>query len=112
VKTRIVTHEAVALGVFPYIRGSAARCDSSDKPPRSGATRIAGGGAQRNPRSQAKATKSRVAAPRSRPSSDRDAATRHRPRDLDSGGCAALHPRLFTSCRSAALIGVCRGDEQ
>ena len=31
-----------------------------------------------------------------------DAATRHGPHDFDFRGFRSLHPRLFTSCRSAA----------
>jgi hypothetical protein len=56
--------------------------------PRSGHLRIAAGGAQRNPRSQTETHKSRVAAPRTRPSGDGHAATRHGPHDFDFGGCA------------------------
>ncbi len=86
------------------------RRESPRKSPRSGVTRIAGGGAQRNPRSPTETEKSRVAAPPRRCSSDGDAATRHGPHALDSGGCAALHPRLITSCRSAAAGSGARCD--
>jgi hypothetical protein len=83
----------------------AGRRESSDKP-RSGATRIAGGEAERNPRSRAETKESRVAATRSRPSGYCDAATRHGSHIIDSGGSASLHPRLFTSCRSAAPVAM------
>jgi hypothetical protein len=54
------------------------------------------------PGPQAEANRSRVAAARCRPSYDGQAAARHAPGGLDSEGSAALHPRLFTFCRSAA----------
>ncbi len=93
-------------GPFPFLRITERErsCESSGKPPRSGVTRIAGGGAQRNPRSRAEAEESRVAASRPRPSGDGEAATRLGLHDFDSGGSAPLHPRLRTSCRSAAAV--------
>ena len=95
-------------GAFPFLRINervpVARIGR--KPPRSGVTRITGGVAQRNPRPQAETKNSRVAASQSRALGGRNAATRHGPHDFDSGGSAALHPRLFTSCRSAAHVAM------
>ena len=65
---------------------------------------------RRNLRSRVKTNNSRVAAPRSRPSRDGNAATRHRPHDFDSGIAPTMlrtvpvHPRLRTFCRSAAPV--------
>ncbi len=96
-----------APGAFPVLRINerAGCCESSEKPPRSGAGRRAGGRAQGNPRSRAETRKSRVAATRLCPG-DCDAATRHGPHALDHGRFAALHPRLFTSCRFAAPVAL------
>ena len=74
---------------------------------RSDAIRIAGGGAQRNPRSSINNSSSRVAATHSRPLCN--AAARHEVCDFASGGSATLRPRLFTSCRSAAPANTRRG---